>query len=155
MAAVAGGLRRWLRGRGETGAEMRAQVPVSMHGRAESADQLSNLDSFIYVDLPLEEDDPVRRLERINAETVDRKAPPRRRRALPLLSRPLARQPALPRGDEVSPLGPREFSLSISNVPGPREAVYVLGGEVSDLHRSPSPPTATRCASPRSRSTGR
>ena len=49
--------------------------------------------------------------------------------------------------------GPREFSLSISNVPGPRESVYVLGGEVSDLHRSPSPPTATRCASRPCRST--
>jgi uncharacterized protein DUF1298 len=29
--------------------------------------------------------------------------------------------------------GPREFSLSVSNVPGPRDPIYVLGGRVAEL----------------------
>ncbi len=138
MAVVAGGLRRWLGGRGETGAEMRAQVPVSMHGRSESSDQLSNLDSFIYVDLPLDEDDPVRRLERINAETVDRKQH-HDADALYRFFHGLSHVSPLYREAMRLAAGPREFSLSISNVPGPRECVYVLGGEVSDLHSIAEP----------------
>ncbi len=35
--------------------------------------------------------------------------------------------------------GPREFSLSISNVPGPRDPVYVMGRRVSDLHSIAEP----------------
>jgi diacylglycerol O-acyltransferase / wax synthase len=138
MAVVSGGLRRWLGGRGETGAEMRAQVPVSMHGRSEGPGELSNLDSFIYVDLPLDEDDPVRRLERINEETVDRKL----RHDADSLYRffhGLSHVSPLYREAMRLAAGPREFSLSISNVPGPREAVYVLGGEVSDLHSIAEP----------------
>ena len=138
MAAVAGGLRRWLEGRGETGADMRAQIPVSMHGRDEGPGQLSNLDSFIYVDLPLDEDDPVRRLERINGETVDRKLH-HDADSLYRFFHGLSHVSPLYREAMKLAAGPREFSLSVSNVPGPRQPVYVLGGEVSDLHSIAEP----------------
>ena len=117
---------------------MRAQVPVSMHGREEGANQFSNLDSFIYVDLPVSEPDPIRRLERINAETVDRKAH-HDADSLYRFFHGLSHVSPLYREAMKLAAGPREFSLSISNVPGPREPVYVLGGEVSDLHSIAEP----------------
>ena len=138
MAVVAGGLRRWLIDRGETGEAMRAQIPVSMHGREEGPGQLSNLDSFIYVDLPIGEPDPVRRLERINGESVDRKLH-HDADSLYRFFHGLSHVSPLYREAMRLAAGPREFSLSISNVPGPRDAVYVLGGEVSDLHSIAEP----------------
>jgi diacylglycerol O-acyltransferase len=132
LAAVAGGLRRWLRGTGGAAAPMRAQVPVSMHGRSETPDKLGNTDSFLFVDLPVAEADPMRRLELINAETVERK----QRHDADALYRffhGLSHLSPLYREAMRVAAGPREFSLAISNVPGPREPVYVLGGRVAEL----------------------
>jgi diacylglycerol O-acyltransferase len=132
LAAVAGGLRRWLRGTGGAAATMRAQVPVSMHGRSETPDQLGNTDSFLFVDLPVAEPDPMRRLELINAETVERK----QRQDADALYRffhGLSHLSPLYREAMRLAAGPREFSLAISNVPGPREPVYVLGRRVAEL----------------------
>lgn len=138
LAVVAGGLRRWLSGAGGSATALRAQVPVSMHRRDETEDQLSNRDSFLFVDLPVAEPDPVRRLELINAETVERKD---RHDADALYG-------FFHRLSHVGPVyreamrlaaGPREFSLAISNVPGPREQRYVLGRQVADLHSIAEP----------------
>ena len=136
LAAVAGGLRRWLRGEGA--AAMRAQVPVSMHHRDESAAELSNRDSFLSVDLPLAEPDPLRRLELINAETVERKDL-HDADALYAFFHRLSHAGPLYREAMRLAAGPREFSLSISNVPGPRDPVYVMGRRVSDLHSIAEP----------------
>ena len=136
LAAVAGGLRRWLRGDGEVA--MRAQVPVSMHHRDESAADLSNRDSFLSVDLPISEPDPLRRLELINAETVERKDL-HDADALYAFFHRLSHAGPLYREAMRLAAGPREFSLSISNVPGPREPVYVMGRRVSDLHSIAEP----------------
>jgi diacylglycerol O-acyltransferase / wax synthase len=81
LAAVAGGLRQLLSGRGEdvTGLVQRAMVTISLHqeqpGHAEG-----NKPGWMMVPLPLGEPDPVRRLGRIAAETAARK--PDRRRAV-------------------------------------------------------------------------
>jgi diacylglycerol O-acyltransferase len=138
LAAVAGGLRRWLRGAAGSAAEMRAQVPVSMHRREETADELSNRDSFLYVDLPIAESDPLRRLELINAETVQRKQLGDADALYDFFHR-LSHAGPLYREAMRAAAGPREFSLAISNVPGPREPVYVLGRRVSDLHSVAEP----------------
>jgi diacylglycerol O-acyltransferase / wax synthase len=137
LAAVAGGLRRWLRGTGSV-AEMRAQVPVSMHRREEAPDELSNRDSFLYIDLPIAESDPLRRLELINAETVERKQLGDADALYDFFHR-LSHAGPLYREAMRLAAGPREFSLAISNVPGPREPVYVLGRLVSDLHSVAEP----------------
>ncbi|HYU61078.1 MAG TPA: wax ester/triacylglycerol synthase family O-acyltransferase [Solirubrobacterales bacterium] len=137
LAAVAGGLRRWLRGAAGA-AGMRAQVPVSMHRRDETADQLSNRDSFLYVDLPVAEPDPLRRLELINAETVERKDL-HDADALYAFFHRLSHMGPVYREAMRLAAGPREFSLAISNVPGPREPVFVLGRRVSDLHSIAEP----------------
>ncbi len=138
LAVVAGAIRRWLGAHHEPMQAMRVQIPVSMHHRAESPDQLGNRDSFLFCDLPVAEPDPRKRLAAINAETLSRK---QHHDADELYSffhslshvRPLYRV-----ASELSS-GPREFALSVSNVPGPREPVHVLTGRVAELYSVAEP----------------
>ncbi len=73
LAIVAGGLRTWLAAHDKMRRELRAQIPVSLHHRDEGQTALGNRDSFINVDLPVGEADPLVRLDRISAETSRRK----------------------------------------------------------------------------------
>jgi diacylglycerol O-acyltransferase len=131
LAAISGAIRSWIGGSGAS-ERLRAQIPVSMHHRDERPDALGNRDSFLFVDLPVDEPDPLRRVELINAETTVRKAA-HDADALYTFFHAMSRLGPL--GHEVvhAASGPREFSLSVSNVPGPREPIYVLGGLVAEL----------------------
>jgi WS/DGAT/MGAT family acyltransferase len=130
LAIVAGGLRRWLEA--DHLPALKAQIPVSLHHRGEGEGQLGNHDSYLNIDLPLDEADPVARLDRINAETDQRK---RLGDAEELYDffHALSRFKHLGRRVQELATGPREFSLSISNVPGPREAIAVAGRRVERL----------------------
>jgi hypothetical protein len=132
LAALAGGLRAWLGDPGARGPRLRAKVPVSLHHRDEAAGELGNRDSFLNVDLPLSEPDPLVRLDRINAETSKRK---RLGDAEELYDffHALARVKHLASAAQHAARSPREFSLSISNVPGPRSPVSVAGRSVDRL----------------------
>ncbi len=137
VAAVAGGLRAWL-GAGARKEHLRAQIPVSLHARSERPDELGNHDSFLFVDLPVSEPDPLRRLALVNAETRDRK---QRDDAdeLYTLFHALGRLGAIGRAGAGLASGPRSFSLSISNVPGPRNPIRVGGRRVRRLHTLSEP----------------
>jgi diacylglycerol O-acyltransferase len=138
LAGVAGGVRRWLGEEHLEAGRMRVQVPVSMHHRSEHADELGNRDSFMFIDLPVTESDPARRLELINAETVERK---RRGDADALYHFFHGLSHLSPVYNEAMRLaaGPREFSLAVSNVPGPREPVHLLGRRVAELYSMAEP----------------
>jgi WS/DGAT/MGAT family acyltransferase len=138
LAVVAGAIRRWLGTHDEPMQEMRVQIPVSMHHRDEDPDSLGNRDSFLFCDLPISEPDPRARLAAINAETRSRKEhhdPDELYSFFHSLShvRPIYR---LASGLAS---GPREFTLSVSNVPGPREPVGLLGARVTELYSVAEP----------------
>jgi diacylglycerol O-acyltransferase len=138
LAVVAGAIRRWLGTHHEPAQAMRVQIPVSMHHRGEDPGELGNRDSFLFCDLPVAEPDPRKRLAAINAETRSRKQhhdPDELYSFFHSLShiRPLYRV-----ASELAS-GPREFALSVSNVPGPREPVAVLGGRVAELYSLAEP----------------
>jgi diacylglycerol O-acyltransferase / wax synthase len=131
LAAVAGALRSWLEhGRAEPA--LRAQVPVSLHQRDERGDELGNRDSFLNVDLPLGEPDPVRRLERINAETIERKQHGDPAELYDLFHA-LSRLRPLYRAASRATSSAHEFGLAISNVPGPRDPIAIAGRRVERL----------------------
>jgi diacylglycerol O-acyltransferase / wax synthase len=132
LASVAGGLRSWLEVAGERVGRLRAQIPVSLHHRDEAPGELSNRDSFLNVDLPLSEPDPLARLDRISAETAARKTAGDAQELYDLFHA-LARCPPVERALRHVATGPHEFSLSISNVPGPRGELTVLGRTVERL----------------------
>ena len=131
LAVVAGALRRWLPQAGGIADDLRVQCPVSLHAR-EEAGELGNRDSFMNVDLPIAEPDPLARLRRINAETRERKLD-HDADALYAFFHALGRFRPLYRGVTRLTSGPREFALSVSNVPGPRQRALILGHAVEQF----------------------
>jgi WS/DGAT/MGAT family acyltransferase len=134
LAAVAGGLRGWLLRRGDGLPDVRVKVPVSMHHGDEGHAALGNRDSFFFVDLPLSERDPRRRLEAVRRETAERKRA-HDAETLYMLFNDLAHvsKRAYRRANAIAGR-PGVFSLCVSNVPGPRERLYVLGERIEEVH---------------------
>ena len=137
LAIVAGGLCDWL-GSGAPAPHLRAQVPVSLHHRDETAADLGNRDSFINVDLPLDEADPLVRLDKISAETRERKQLDDAQELYDLLHA-LGRMRHVGSAVRRYAESAREFSVSISNVPGPSVPVGVAGRKVAHLFSSSEP----------------
>ncbi|MGD8166100.1 wax ester/triacylglycerol synthase domain-containing protein [Herbiconiux sp. P16] len=137
LAIVSGGLHTWL-GEHHPGLDVRARVPVSLHHRDEDATDLGNRDSFIDVDLFLAESDPVRRLDRISSHTRTEKQLDDAALLYDLFH-------ALGRLGRAGDLAQRiagsarEFSVAVSNVPGPRYVVSVAGRRVEQLFSSSEP----------------
>jgi diacylglycerol O-acyltransferase / wax synthase len=132
LAVVAGALRRWLPTTGGIADDLRVQCPVCLHAREEDAAQLGNRDSFMNLDLPISEPDPAARLRRINTETSERKFD-HDADTLYAFFHALGRFRPLYRGVTRLTTGPREFALSISNVPGPRQRPLILGHAIEQF----------------------
>lgn len=138
LAVVAGGLRSWLSADGAPVGQLRAQVPVSLHHRDESAGDLGNRDSFINVDLPVAEQDCLTRLDLIRAETAERKRLDDAGELFDLFHA-LGRIPYVGAALQRLAGSAREFSVAISNVPGPAGPVAVTGRRVLHLFSSSEP----------------
>lgn len=136
LAVVAGGLRTWL-GRSRA-PHLHAQVPVSLHHRDEAADDLGNRDSFINVDLPLGEANSLTRLDLVSAETRTRKSLGDAEELYDLFHA-LGRVKHLGNAVQRLARNAREFSVAISNVPGPPAPVSVAGRRVQHLFSSSEP----------------
>lgn len=131
LCCVAGGVRRWLEARHGRLGELRLRVPVSLHHQGDGA---ANRDSFFSMDVSLSEPDPLARLRDVRDATAARKAA-RDAEALELLGADLGRlSPALRRLAARVEASPRAFAVAVSNVPGPRGPVAVLGSPVRALH---------------------
>jgi diacylglycerol O-acyltransferase len=143
LAACAGGVRELQRERGERASRLKTMVPVNVRG-SDAADELGNRISFMFVDLPCDERDPVRRLREIHMATSERKRSREPEgaddvmRSLGFLPGPVQRL--------ASRLvaSPRAFNLTVSNIPGPREPLYMLGCELAEAY--PVVPIADRHA---------
>ena len=145
LTVVAGGLRRWLEAHhGHLGA-VRVKVPVSLHappppepppGTPPPDGDLGrpgNRDSFFCLDLPLGSADPRERLAVISRTTRARKQG-HDAQHVDALMRELAHSPRLSGFAEHVLAHPRSFALNVSNVPGPRRPVCVLGVPVRALY---------------------
>jgi WS/DGAT/MGAT family acyltransferase len=131
LTAVAGGLRAWLDGLDAHPHVLRVKVPVSLH---QPGDDDGNRDSFICVDLPIDEADPVVRLGAIAAETRERKSD-HDAATLDVFFRDLSHMSSsLERFAEHWASSPRVFTLNVSNVPGPEGPLSVLRAPVASVH---------------------
>ncbi len=133
LAAVAGALREMAIARGEEPRPLKAMVPVSTRAE-EQRDQLGNRISFAFVDLPVDVRGRAARLRHVHESTSEFKRSGRPAGtetvlgALGLLPGPL-KGPAA----RIA-ASPRIFNLTVSNVPGPRFALYMLGAELEEAY---------------------
>jgi diacylglycerol O-acyltransferase len=141
LAATSGGVRRFLERHGERPKRLKTMVPVSLR-EVDKASDLGNRISFVFVDLPCDEPDPVRRLLDIHAAMSDRKRTGEPQGGDSVLKAvgyaPHAVQSIVSR--LVS--SPRAFNLTVSNIPGPSEPLYMKGCELQEAY--PIVPIADR-----------
>ena len=130
LTVVAGALRRWLAAHHGSLGALRVKVPVSLH----HDDEAGNRDSFFCVSLPLDEPDPATRLRAVKAETALRKAEHDAETMDELLQELGTVSPRLRAFASRVQASPRHFALNVSNVPGPRGPVSVLGAPVTSVH---------------------
>ena len=131
LAVVAGALRAWVQHHhGDLGG-VRVRVPVSLHHEGDDA---GNRDSYFSVALPLNEPDPVARLRAVHEATAVRKADHDAEEMDHLLQRLSGVSPRLSQFCQRIEGSPRHFAVNVSNVPGPRTPVSVLGAPVESLH---------------------
>jgi diacylglycerol O-acyltransferase / wax synthase len=124
LAAVAGGVRKFLTGQGEEPVPLKAMVPVSVR---DDRDLLGNHVSFVFADLPCEEPDPVRRLGRVHATMTQRKRDGEPEGA-DLAFRAAAYTPGVVQhAISRAFASPRTFNLVVSNIPGPSQQLYMRG----------------------------
>jgi hypothetical protein len=138
LTIVAGGLRTWLERHERVRRHLRAQVPVSLHHRNEDATESGNRDSFMNVELPLGVRDPLAMLDLISAQTRERKRLDDADEMYDLLHA-LGAVRYVGKAAKRLTNSPREFSLAISNVPGPPTVVAVSGRRVQNLFSSSEP----------------
>jgi WS/DGAT/MGAT family acyltransferase len=125
LAASAGGMRNFMRSHDRDPAPLKTMVPVNV--RDGDASEFGNRISFVFVDLPCDEPDPLRRLQNVRLEMTERK------------------EAGIPEGGDIAMAAvkymprpaqhvitrriasPKTFNLTVSNIPGPREPMYMLG----------------------------
>src|SRR3954447_23527776 len=143
LAVCAGGVRELLRGHGERPIRLKSMVPVNVRGTDPSG-ELGNRISFMFVDLPCDEPDRLRRLREIHLATSERKRARQPEGGVDVL-RSLSLVPApVQRLASRLMASPRAFNLTVSNIPGPREPLYMLGCRLVETY--PVVPIADRHA---------
>jgi len=138
LTVVGGGIRRWLEVHHCPTGPVRVKVPVSLHGadagHGDAASEAGNRDSFFIVDLPLGPADPAERLAAIHRATKARKEDHDAARIDAMMHELGSVSPRLRSFADRVLTSPRSFALNVSNVPGPRRPIEVLGVPVEALY---------------------
>jgi WS/DGAT/MGAT family acyltransferase len=143
LAVASGGVRRFQQQHDRTPIRLKAMVPVNVRGNGAATD-LGNQVSFVFIELPCDEPDPLRRLEDVHAVMSDRKETGEPRGSQAVL-RALGYAPhPVQHAVTHAVASARTFNLVVSNVPGPRQPVYMLGCPMEEAY--PIVPLADRHA---------
>jgi len=132
MACAAGALRSYLVDRGEPidGVTLRATVPVNLRP-LKHAKKLGNHFGLVFLDLPVGEDNPVRRLERVAAHMNQLKTSRQAIVTFGLLAA-LGMAPA-PVQRMALELFSRKATAVATNVPGPTMPLYMAGQRLTEM----------------------
>jgi diacylglycerol O-acyltransferase len=143
LAISAGGVRDFLRDRGERPMRLKSMVPVNVRVE-EDGEALGNRISFMFVDLPCDEPDPVRRLQAIHAATQQRKRAGEAKGGDDVIRSLNLTPPPVHKLASRLVASPRVFNLVVSNIPGPREPLFMRGCRLVEAY--PVVPIADRHA---------
>jgi len=132
MAAAAGALRGYMLERGESldGMTLRATVPVNLRP-LEHAKKLGNHFGLVFLELPVGEANPVRRLERVAECMKHLKTSKQAIVSYGLLAALGVAPPALQ--EFALELFSRKASAVATNVPGPQQPLYLAGCALRDM----------------------
>ena len=132
MACAAGALRSYLLDRGESiaGITLRATVPVNLRP-LKHAKKLGNHFGLVFLDLPVGEDNPVRRLERVAAHMGELKTSRQAIVSFGLLAA-LGMAPASVQRLALD-LFSRKATAVATNVPGPKMPLYMAGQRMREM----------------------
>lgn len=135
LAIVTGGLRALLLYRGETPPRrgMRAMVPMNIRAAAERLG-MGNRVTSLFAHLPVAEADPLRRYERVVAETTRLKTGNEAVGAKTVVDVASLAPPLLHAALARMLFGARLFNVTITNVPGPPMTMYALGSRLRDFY---------------------
>ncbi len=133
LAASAGGVRRLLERRGEEPEALKTMVPVSVRD-GDGAAELGNRISFVFVELPCDEADPVRRLARVKTAMGERKSGGEPKGAGALLDAIAYAPRTIQHAVSHAASSSRAFNLVVSNIPGPPVPLYMLGCELEEVY---------------------
>jgi diacylglycerol O-acyltransferase / wax synthase len=142
LAVAAGGVRSYLHGHGEAPPRLKAMVPVNL--RDGSAADLGNRISFVFVDLPCDEPSPLRRLEEVRLAMTRRKEAGEPRGAEQALDAVSLVPHPVQHAMSHAVASPRAYNLTVSNIPGPREPLWMAGCPLEEAY--PVVPLADRHA---------
>ena len=143
LAIASGGVRRFLEQHGDTPMRLKAMVPVNLR-KAGRETELGNHLSWIFMQLPVDEPDPVRRLEDVHMVMSDRRDAGDPQGGDAVL-RAVGHAPhPIQRVFTRVMSGRRIFNLVVSNIPGPAQPLYMLGCEAEEAY--PIVPLADRHA---------
>ncbi len=131
LAAVGGGVQRWLAEMHASIHQLRIKVPVSLHNQDAEA---GNRDSFFEVTVPVAEPDPVKRLHAVHAAAQVRKERHDADEMDAILAELRRLSPRLEHLCQRIERSPRSFALNVSNVPGPPGPVSICGAPVESLY---------------------
>ena len=133
LAVVSGALRTLALERGRTPEPLKAHIPVDVR-RAHERGSLGNHVSIAMVWLPLDSTSPAARLEHIRAQTRSFKLNSRPEGARTLLSG-VSLLPTVMRGLVArTATSRRGFNLTVSSIPGPRRAMFMLGARLDEIY---------------------
>jgi WS/DGAT/MGAT family acyltransferase len=134
LAAMAGALRTLALRRGEEPQPLKVMVPVSLRAADEHGGEGGNRIAFAFIELPLHVVTPAARLRRVHRATSEFKRSQRPEgshtvlTALGLLPDPLKDLAAR------FAASPRSYNVTISNIPGPPEPLYMLGARLEEAY---------------------
>jgi WS/DGAT/MGAT family acyltransferase len=134
LAAAAGALRRMLEERGEDlpADGLRAMVPVNVRDAGQHL-SLGNRITSLFVHLPVDEHDPLRRYERQMEEAESLKSGTQALGASTIIDLTSLAPPAVHSFLARSLYATRLFNLTITNVPGPQQPLYALGSRMREV----------------------
>jgi len=133
LAMVTGALRETALARGQSPRSLKAMVPVSVRSDEERTD-LGNRISLAFVDLPVHLSTPAARLSEVHRATAAFKASGKPAGAETVFGA-LGMLPDALRTPAARMVGSaRVYNLTVSNIPGPRFPLYVLGSELKEAY---------------------
>jgi diacylglycerol O-acyltransferase / wax synthase len=132
LAIVAGALRQLALLRRVVPAPIKVMVPVSRRSEDELA-EMGNRIAFVFITLPVHLRDPLARLQAVREATAAFKTSGRASGGEALMNSLGLLPPALQAPVARYAASARMYNLVVSNVPGPRVPVYLLGAECVEV----------------------